>query len=140
DLAGGPVAVVGHDLDQHRGAARAEHLVAELLVRDAFEVAGPLLDRPVDGVVRHVDRAGFVDGSAQPRVAVDVTAAQPRRDRQLLDDLCPELRLLRVGSLFLVLDLGPSVVAGHDAIFYHNPARGRRYASGLHKRTRTPPR
>ena len=44
---------------------------------------------------------------------------EPGRDRQLLDDLGPDLRLLGVGSLLLVLDLGPPVVAGHGSYFYH---------------------
>src|SRR6185436_19060228 len=116
DLAGGPVAVVGHDLDQHRRAARAEHLVPELL-----EIAGPLLDRPVDGVVGHVHGAGLVDGGAQARIAVDVTAAQPGRDGQLLDDLGPQLRLLGVRSFLLVLYLGPPVMAGHGRYFLSQP-------------------
>src|SRR5262249_56926666 len=81
------------------------------------QVARPLLDRPIDGVVRHVDGARLVDRRAQARVAVDVAAAEARRDRQLLDDLGPQLRLLGVGSLFLVLDLGPAVMAGHDRYF-----------------------
>src|SRR6185369_15498813 len=100
-----------------------EHLVVELLVRHALEIAGPLLDRALDGVVRHVDRAPLVDRGAQARVAVDVAATDAGRDRDLLDDLRPDLRLLRVGGLLLVLDLRPPIVPGHDAFPTISPSR-----------------
>ena len=87
--------------------------------------------------------ARLVDRRAQARVAVDVAAAQPRRDRDLLDDLGPELRLLGVGGLFLVLDLGPPVMAGHGRYFLSQSARSpgasRRAGAGRRRQRRAVP-
>jgi hypothetical protein len=110
DLACRTVAVVGHDLDDYGHAARPKHLVGEFLVVHAFEIARALLDGPVDRVVGHVHAASLLDRRAEPRIAVDVTATEARRDGELLEELGPQLRPSRVGSLLLVLDLGPTIV------------------------------
>src|SRR3546814_19830631 len=48
--------VVGQAVDDHRHAARRVALVAALLVLDALQPAGRLLQRALDGVLGHVER------------------------------------------------------------------------------------
>src|SRR5690606_28506368 len=66
-----------------------------------------------DVLARHVRVARGVEGATEPRVTVGVAAAEPRRDRDLLDDLREDLAALRVLGALPVLDRGPFVVAAH---------------------------
>src|SRR5690606_28701517 len=50
----------------------------------------------------------------QPRIAVRVGAAGPRRDGDLTNDFGPELAPLGVLTTLAVLDIGPFAVSGHD--------------------------
>src|SRR5206468_1462703 len=100
----GAVAVVGEHLDEDRDATRPVGLVGDLLVGDALELARALLDGALDVVGRHAVLARRGDRGAQPRVRVDVAAAQARRDRDLLDELGEELAAPRVLERLLVLD------------------------------------
>ena len=74
-LADRAVLVVGQRLDDERGAARTVALVGDFFVRDARQLAGAALDRPLDVVGRHVDRLGLGDDRAQARVHVRIAAA-----------------------------------------------------------------
>ena len=56
DFGGRAVAVVGVDLAQHGDARRAVAFVQDLLEIAAFELAGALLDRPLDRVLGHAAR------------------------------------------------------------------------------------
>src|SRR6185312_16644384 len=113
DVGNGAGAVVGHAIDDHRGAADAVALVADLLVADVLEAAAAALHRAVDRVLRHVLRRGLVDREAQPRVHRRVTAAEARGDGDLLDEAREDLAALRIGGGFAMLDVGPFAVAGH---------------------------
>src|SRR3546814_7953873 len=73
--------VVGQAVDDHRHAARRVALVADLLVLDALQLAGGLLQRALDGVLGHVDRQALVDRRAQARVVGRLGAALAGRDR-----------------------------------------------------------
>src|SRR4029453_11333246 len=70
-FAGGAVAIVGQGLDDHRNAARAIALVANLVV--AFGVGAlRLLDRPLDIILLHVlapRSLGLKAGSGSPSFA-----------------------------------------------------------------------
>src|SRR5690606_29408422 len=113
DLGGRAVAVVGHHLEEEERPRGADALVEELFVRDALELARALLDGAGDVLARHVRVARGVEGATEPRVTVGVAAAEPRRDRDLLDDLREDLAALRVLGALPVLDRGPFVVAAH---------------------------
>ena len=92
DLGGGPVAIVGLRLDEDRDAARAVALVDDLLELLGVAAAGRLVDRALDVVGGHVDRAGLLDGEPEPVVGVRVAAALPRRDADLAGDLGEDAR------------------------------------------------
>ena len=53
----GPVAVIGHALDHDRYSSGPVSLERHFLVGDPFELAGPLEDRVIDVLARHVRRA-----------------------------------------------------------------------------------
>ena len=107
DLGRGPVAVVGLRLDEDRDAARAVALVDDLLELLGLAAAGRLVDRPLDVVGRHVDRARLLDGEPEPVVRVGVAAALARRDADLARDLREEGAALGVVDALLALDRGP---------------------------------
>jgi hypothetical protein len=105
--------VVGHAVDDHRSAADAVALVADLLIAHPLEVARPALDRALDGVLGHVVPGRLVDGEPQPGVHRRVAAAKARGDRDFLDQAGEDLAALRVGGGLLVLDVRPLAVASH---------------------------
>ena len=101
------IAVVGLGLDEDRHAARAVALVDDLLELLRVTAAGRLVDRPLDVVGGHVDRARLLDREAQPVVGVGVAAALPRRHADLPGDLGEQGSALGVGDAFGALDRGP---------------------------------
>ena len=107
DLGRGPVAVVGLGLDEDGDAARAVALVDDLLELLGLAAAGRLVDRPLDVVGRHVDRARLLDGEPKPVVGVGVAATLPRRDADLAGDLGEQGAALGVGDALRALDRGP---------------------------------
>jgi hypothetical protein len=115
DFGHGPVGVVGGGFDDEGHATGAIALVGHLFIGGAFELAGALLDGALDVVVGHVDRAGGVHRQAQARIPGRITAAGPRGDGDLADDLGPGRGAALVGHRFLALDLLPLAVPGHAA-------------------------
>ena len=107
DLGRGPVAVVGLGLDEDRHAARAVALVDDLLELLGLAAAGRLVDRPLDVVGGHVDRARLLDREAQPVVGVGVAATLPGRHADLAGDLGEQGAALGVGDALRALDRGP---------------------------------
>ena len=88
----GAVAVVGQRLDDHRDAAGAVALVADLVV--VLGVAAlAALDRPLDVVLGHVGGLGRLDRGAQARVERRV--GQPALGRHLDLALQPREQLAR---------------------------------------------
>ena len=59
------ILVVGHAIDHHSRPARSVALVTYLLVIGSIEISGTSLDRPVDIVLGHALRLGFIDGQPQ---------------------------------------------------------------------------
>ncbi len=112
-LGGGPVAVVGRGLDEERDAARAVALVDDLLELLRLAAAGRLLDRPLDVVGGHVDRARLLDRQPKPVVRVRVAAALACCDADLAGDLREERAALGVVGALLALDRGPLGMPGH---------------------------
>ncbi len=112
-LADGAVAVVGGALHQHRRTAGRIALVAHLLVGVAVHTAAAALDGAVDGVSGHVGGQRLVDGRAQPRVGVGITAALAGGHGDLADELGEELAPLGVLGRLAELDVGPFAVSGH---------------------------
>jgi hypothetical protein len=104
ELGRGAHLVVGHDLDQDGDATRTIGLVGDLLVGDAGELTGTLLDRALDVVGRHVESLGRADGGTQARVPVRIAAAIPGRDGDFLDDPRESRAPLGIGRALLVLD------------------------------------
>src|SRR5262249_56482634 len=104
DLGDGAIGVVGGALDEDRGTTGAVPLVGHVFIYGALELAGALLDRAVDVVVRHVDRAGRVDRRAEARIGIGVAAAGFGRDGDFPDALGPHGGPARVRDRFLSLD------------------------------------
>src|SRR5690606_37568685 len=107
-------AIVGHAIDNDRGAADAVAFVADFFIVGAISPARAALDGALDVVFGHVGVGGLIPGHAQPRIAVRVGAAGPRRDGDLTNDFGPELAPLGVLTTLAVLDIGPFAVSGHD--------------------------
>src|SRR5690606_19958167 len=107
-------AIVGHAVDDDRRTAYAIAFVADFFIIGAIGAADPALDGPLDVVFGHIGVGGLVPGHAQPRIAVGVGAACPRRDGDLTDDLGPELAPLGVLAPLAVLDVGPLTVSRHN--------------------------
>src|SRR3546814_8466927 len=83
--------LVGHAVDDDRRAADAVAFVADFFIVGAVGAARAALDGALDVVFGHVGVGGLVPGHAQPRIAVRVGAAGPRRDGDLTNDFGPEL-------------------------------------------------
>ena len=117
DLHRGAVLVVGQALDQERDAVGAVALVHDRRVVGAAGLGtGAALDRAVDVVVRDRGLLRLLDGVVQRRVAVEVAAARPRRDLDVLDQLGEHLAALGVDDGLLVLRRRPLGMAGHSAV------------------------
>src|SRR5450755_811076 len=113
-LGDGAHPVVGHAVDDDRGAADAVALVADLLVVHALEVAGRLVDVLLDRVGRHVRTLGLFDRQAQARIHRQVAAAVARGDDDLVDQARPHLAAFLVLAALPVLDVGPLRMTSHD--------------------------
>src|SRR5262249_10140953 len=105
---------------------RTVGLVGDLLVRDALELARPLLDGALDVVGRHAVLPRRGDRGAQPGIGVDVTAAHARGDGDLLDELGDQLAAPPVLERLLRLDGARLRVAGHGALVLQLPQGLRR--------------
>src|SRR5690606_36239786 len=79
-------------------------LVPDLLVLDAFQLAGGLLDRPLDHVLGHVQAQPLVDRRTQARIAPGVAPAGAGGDADLADDLGENLAALCVDGVLACFD------------------------------------
>ena len=113
NLGHGAVGIIGRYFNEDGRTAGPVTLVGQLLIDAAFKLAGALLDRSVDVVVRHVHRFGGIDGGAKARVAARVAAAALSGYGDLTNDLGPRGCSARVGDSLLALDLLPFAVSGH---------------------------
>src|SRR6185503_4428069 len=95
------------DVDDVERPGRPDALVGDLLVRDALELAGALLDRLRDRVVGHRLLTRVAHGASQARVAGDVAAAHAGRDGDLFDQLREDAAARRVERALLPLDRRP---------------------------------
>ena len=114
-FAGGAVAVIGQDLDDHRDAARPVAFVADLLVALAI-AAGGLLDRALDIVLRHVLGAGGNDGGAQAWIHHRIGQAELGRDGDFARELAEQLGLHRVLPPLAVHDVLELRMPGHNRL------------------------
>ena len=105
--------VVGHAIDDHRGAVDPVTFVADLFVRDALELAGAALGGALDRVLRHVLIHRLVDREPQPRVHRRVGSAHPGGNGDFADEAREDLAPLGIGGRLLVLDVRPFAVASH---------------------------
>src|SRR3989442_9940322 len=112
----GARAVVGEAVDHDRGAARPIAFIARLVVGHAVELTRAALDRALHAVLGHVGLARLAHRQAQPRVGIRIAAAEPRRDRNLLDESREDLALFRIRGGFAVLDVRPFAVPRHSMI------------------------
>jgi hypothetical protein len=80
-----PGGVVRRGLDQQRDAVRRVRLVDRLVVIGGIAAAGAL-DRGLDLVLGHVDRAGVLDDAAQGRIRARIGAAGLHGHRDVLGD------------------------------------------------------
>ncbi len=113
DLGDRAILIIGQAIDHHCGSTRAVSLVADLLVVGSIEVAGTALDCPIDIVLGHALRFGFIDGEPQPRIGGQVPAASTRGNCDFANQLGKELTALLVLSALAVLDVRPLTVSCH---------------------------
>ncbi len=113
----GPGAVVGHEFHDDRHPAGTVSFEDPFLVIHPFDIAGALLDGPVDGVLGHVFGFGFIDGGAQARVTFRVAPADLGRHGDFLDELGENLSAFGVLCAFAVFDVRPLAVSCHDSKF-----------------------
>jgi len=106
--------VVGQAIHHHRRTADAVALVADLLVADALEFAGALLDGVLDLVLGHVHRLALIHGQTQARVEARVAAAHLGGHGDFLGDLGEGGTALFVLAPLAMLDVGPFGMAGHN--------------------------
>ena len=69
-----------------------------------------------DGVARHIRRQGLVDSGTQPRIAIDITTADPCGYRNFPDEFGKELAPFGILCRFAVLDIGPFTVPCHSIL------------------------
>src|SRR3989304_2879409 len=105
--------VVGHAIHHHRRAVDAVTLVAQLLIFHAVQFAAAALDGAFDVVLGHVVGIGFVHRQAQARITGRVSAAQPCRHGDFLDQTGEYLAALGILLALAVLDVRPLAMTGH---------------------------
>jgi hypothetical protein len=108
-----PIAIVGHAVDHHRGAARSVALVTNLLVVGAVKLPRATLDRPVDIVFGHALGLGLVDGQPQARVGGNIATANASGNCDLANQFREQLAALLVLGALAVLDIRPLAVSCH---------------------------
>ena len=114
NLGDSPVGIVGHREDQDRDPSRTITLVCNLLVFDTFELARPLLDRPLDVFLRHRCCPRGLDRRSQPRITCGIATAELRGHRDLADELGEMSAALGVSRRLVMLDLLPFAVTSHS--------------------------
>ena len=114
NLGGGPVAVVGEGLDQHRHPAGAVALVAHLGkgIGTAAALARALGDRPLDVGAWDPRRLGLLDRCAQLEIGGGIGPA-PGGHGDLAAQAGEHRAALGIHHGLGALDLGPSAMAGH---------------------------
>jgi len=117
DLGNRAVLVVGQAGDVNGHAAGAVAFINHFFVLGAFQLAGALLDGPLDVVGGHVGVFGGLDGAAQARVLVGVAAAGAGGHGDFADDFGEDLAALGVGRAFFMLNRRPFGMSGHVSSF-----------------------
>ena len=105
--------VVGHRVDDDRGAADAVAFIADFFIGHTGLIAGGLVDVVLDPVSRQVGGLGLVNGQAQARVLLHIAAALTCSHGDLPDRTRPDLAALLVLAAFSMLDIGPFGMTGH---------------------------
>jgi len=108
-----PVSILRQDLAQDCDAIRSVTFVQNLVVGFGFEVAGPLLDRPVDGVVGHRCLFGAVDRITQGQVRSGIAPAASRGHDDVSCELAEELASLLINEALFERDVRPVGMSGH---------------------------
>ena len=103
----GAIAVVGQRVDHDGDARRPVPLVADLFELFAGQLPRAPLDRVLDPVGGHIDLTRLLDCQAQPKVAVNISAAFLGGDRDLATGACEGLAAFGVDDRLFVLDAGP---------------------------------
>ena len=115
DLGRSSVAIVRLGLDEDGHAAWSVALVDDLLELLGLASTRRLVDRSLDVVRGHVDRARLLDCEAESKVGVRIPAAGACRHGNFPCDLGEQRAALGVVGALLALDLGPLGVTGHRA-------------------------
>src|SRR5581483_2750346 len=112
NLADGPVAVIGTDVDEHGYPAGAVALERELFIVDARQLPGTTLDCALDVVGRHVLCLGSGNRSAQPRIGIGISAVLGGNG-DFLDQPGKNLAPLGVKCALFMFNCGPFGMARH---------------------------
>ncbi len=115
DFGTGAVPVVREGLDHQRHPGRSVALVDDLFIVDAFELAGPPLDRSLDRVERYRVVSRLLEHRAQRRIGLRVTSTLAGGNLDLFDQLGEQLSPLGVSGTLLVLDRCPFGVTRHGS-------------------------
>ena len=121
------VLVVGHRLDDHRDAAGAIALIADLVIVLGVSAHG-LLDGAFDHVLRHRLALRLLDREAQARVLLRVGVAHLRGDGDFLRQLGEKFRTRGVLTPFAMLNIRPFGMAGHVPSSMRDCPVGRAYS------------
>ena len=100
-------------LDQDRDATRGIAFVGHFIERHPFQLAGTLLDRPIDLVVGHVVGSCLLHRGTQPRIPGRIAATEPSRDGHFPQQPGEYLAALGVERRLLALDGAPFAMTGH---------------------------
>ena len=87
----GSVSIVGKSFDKNGNTTRAIALVGNFIVRHTFELSSAAFDRTIDVVVGHVAGFGILDRGPKPGISRRITAADSGCDRDLFEQLGPQL-------------------------------------------------
>ena len=103
----------GQHIDDERNAARAVSLVADFFVRHTGQLTGTPFDCPFYIVFWNILCASTEQRRAQTRIAIGVTPANFRSDRNLFGEAAENLAAFRISRAFLALNGAPFRMAGH---------------------------
>ena len=99
--------VIGEAVNNYGRAVSAVAFIAQLNVFNAFQLARAFFNRAVDVVGGHVDAFSAINGHAQTRVEVDITATHFGGYGNFLGQTREDASTFFILATFTVLDICP---------------------------------
>ncbi len=107
DIAGRPIAVVCHRLNNHRHPGWSVPFIINLFQIGTVFTTGATLDGTLDIIIRHINTTCILNGKTQAEVAFRIAAAFAGSNNYLARDSGKSLSFGGVALFFAMLNVSP---------------------------------